>query len=130
MSTIPALDKNPSKILLFNHARAQYTPTSVIVNGLFESNNYDGIQANKDWVIMNEYERTAKGMTTWRYITAGLGLFSAYSCVRFTSLSKSGKFWAPVGLVFSAYAQFSIAGCHKFYLEQAVGKKVPETPKE
>tara|TARA_B110000305_G_C18763722_1_gene326453 strand:+ start:79 stop:222 length:144 start_codon:yes stop_codon:yes gene_type:complete len=45
-----APEMDPRKLALLNHARAQYTPTSVIVNGLFATNNYDGIQANKDWV--------------------------------------------------------------------------------
>ena len=49
MATIPQPEAHPSKENLWNHARARYTPTSVIVNGLFDSNNYDGIQANKDW---------------------------------------------------------------------------------
>tara|TARA_B110000305_G_C18763722_1_gene326454 strand:+ start:223 stop:462 length:240 start_codon:yes stop_codon:yes gene_type:complete len=79
---------------------------------------------------MNKMEKSARGMTTMRYFTAGLGLFSAYSCVRLSSLSKSGKLLAPIGLVFSVFAQISIVGRHKFYMEQAVGKKEPETPKE
>ena len=57
MSTIERADRHPVKINLWNHARAHYTPTSVIVDGLFETNNYDGVKANKDWQIMHKYEK-------------------------------------------------------------------------
>ena len=109
--------QHPSKLSLCNHARALYTPTGVIVNGLFEANNYDGIKANEDWARMHNNERIGNVMNTAKYCSAGLGLFSAYSCARYASLSKSGKIWAPLGLGLSAYIFVSNMGAKAYYME-------------
>ena len=79
------------------------------MNGLFKVNNYDGLKAHEDWKRMNTGERVSQAVGRDFYIFGALGLFSAYQCTRLSSLSKSGKMAAPIGLGLSIFMFLGVA---------------------
>ena len=86
---------------LCNQAKVSVPSTSQLVDGLFKVNNYDGLKAHEDWKRMNSGERVSAAVGRDFYIFGAGAIFSAYHCARLSSLSKSGKMMAPLGLGFS-----------------------------
>ena len=89
------------------------------MEGLFEVNNYDGIQASTTWRGMNDHEKLCKFLGQSRPVWYGTGAFSIYHLARFNSLSASGKYMAGFGAVFSLWAIASISSERKHLRIQA-----------
>ena len=94
---------------LCNQAKVSVPSTQQLVNGLFKVNNFDGLKAHEDWKRMHSGEKVSKAVGRDFYIFGATGLFSAYHCMRLSSLSKSGKMMAPIGLGFSIFMFLGVA---------------------
>ena len=94
---------------LCHQAKVSIPSTEQLVNGLYKANNYDGLKAYEDWKTMNSGERVSKAVGRDFYIFGAGAIFSAYHCLRISSLSKSGKVMAPAGLAFSVFMLMGVA---------------------
>ena len=98
-----------------HQAKVSVPSTSQLVNGLFKTNNYDGLKAHENWVKMNTGEKVAKAVNRDVYIFSATGIFALYQCTRLSSLSKSGKMMAPAGLGLSLLALLGVANTKAHY---------------
>ena len=93
-----------SKAEMWINSAGNTATNKEIVANLFEVNNWDGGKIHDDWHKMNYFARTRTyaGYHHWIFtLTTGV---SFYQCMRFKSLSKTGKILAPTGFIFGLAA--------------------------
>ena len=115
---------------LIGQALAGEPSTRQIVEGLFETNGYDGHRANRDWHVMNEAADVNRIIHWGKYAYFGIFGFSAYHCTRLASLSPSGRLLAPVGAaagLFLLSASFGVrSGLRSIVNPEPVAEKAAE----
>ena len=116
-----------TKTMLVNDILAA-TTNREIRQGLFEANNYDHVQSHRTWVLMNSLEHRRDRLYYYYYGFLLSTIFCGYQTARLTSLSPSGRFWAPIGLVLSGLSFFSAAASNSSLKRSMAERKAALKP--